>query len=476
MIEAAGFEVYLVGGCTRDLLLERKPKDWDATTNATPEEILKLFGDDEAFYENDYGTVTVKNEDVEDLTLRNVEITPYRLEAEYSNNRHPDSVSFSKNLEDDLKRRDFTVNAIAYSVSKDGLVDPYSGLSDIKDKVIRAVGNAEERFTEDALRILRAVRLATELGFTIEAETSTAIATKAELLEAIAVERIQVEFTKMINSPEPMVGIAMTQKLGLLKYIIPELEEGIDCEQNGDHIYDVWEHNLRSLQHAAEREWPFHVRLAALLHDIGKPRSRQWSKDKNNWTFYGHEVIGAKIVALALERLKYSKQLNETVSRMVRHHMFFSDPDKITLSAVRRIITKVGEEYIWDLVNLRVCDRKGMGRPKEVPYRLRKYESMIEEALRDPITVGKLKIDGSRLMEVTRSNPSPKIGHILHALLDEILENPELNTEEYLEKRAQELIELNEKELKALGDKGRDKKAEEEENELAQIRKDYRVQ
>ena len=508
----AGFEAYLVGGCTRDLLLDREPKDWDLTTNATPEQILKIFNDDTkegeeaAFYENDYGTVTIKNEpkpngemsgstakshshlavqplSVQEESLRNVEITPYRVEGTYSDNRRPDEVKFSDKLEDDLKRRDFTINAIAYSPADDILVDLYDGIKDIKDKTIRSVENPDERFKEDALRMLRAIRLSSELGFAISRETSEAIARDSDLLKNISAERIESEFTRIVMSPEPMVGINMAQKMALLSHIIPELEEGIGCEQNGDHIYDVWEHSLRALQNAANKGWSLDVRLGALFHDVGKPRTREWSKEKDDWTFYAHDIVGAKMTKKIMERLKYPKKLTELVTKYVRLHLFFSDTDQITLSAVRRIITKMGKEHVWDLMNVRVCDRIGMGRPKERPYRLRKYESMIEQALRDPISVGMLKLNGDRLMAIMndpstgsgQGKPGPKIGWTLHALLEEVLDDPALNTSEYLEKRALELMQLPEDELKKLGEAGKAKSTEEEEKELAKLRKKHHV-
>ena len=472
-LQNAGFEAYLVGGCVRDMLRGESPKDWDITTNATPEEIQKLFED--SFYENDYGTVGVVNKETEDKTLKVIEVTPYRIEGKYSDGRRPDEVHFSDNLEDDLKRRDFTVNAIAYSISKGQIVDPYKGQKDIKDKVLRTVGKPEERFGEDALRILRAVRLATELGFTINTETEKAIKQLASTLENISKERIRDEFIKIIMSSRPMDGIILANKLGILKYIIPELENGIGLEQNGDHIYTIWEHNLRALKHSADRKWPLHVRLAALLHDISKPETRRWSKEKNDWTFYGHDVVGGRVSREILNRLKFSKDMVNVISKLVRYHLFFSDVEKITLSAVRRIVRNVGPENVWDLMKVRACDRIGMGRPKETPYRLRKYEAMIEEAMRAPISVQMLKIDGAKIMDVTREKPGPKIGLILHALLEEVLDDPERNTEEFLTKRVQELIKLPEEELKKLGEKGREKKEKEEEKEIAEIRKRHWV-
>lgn len=468
----AGFEAYLVGGCVRDILQNVKPKDWDITTNAKPEEIQGLF--EETFYENDYGTVGIVSE-TEDPTLKVIEVTPYRSEGTYTDKRRPDTVMFHGKLEDDLKRRDFTINAIAYDDSTGEIKDIFDGIKDIKDKVIRTVGNPHERFNEDALRILRAVRLSTDLGFTIELATQQAIIEQAADLKHISMERIRDEFTKMIMTKNPMIGIVMCQKLGLLKHIVPEIEAGIDVEQNGDHIYSVWEHNLRALQHSADREWPLHVRLAALFHDVSKPETRRWSDEKKDWTFYGHDVVGGRVSKKALERLKYPKKIVDVASSLVRYHLFFSDIEKITLSAVRRIVKNVGPENVWDLMKVRACDRIGMGRPKEAPYRLRKYESMIEEAMRAPVSVGMLKIDGVKIMEVTRETPGPKLGFTLHALLEEVLDDPEKNTEEYLVKRSLELIKLPIEELKKLGEEGKEKKEEAEEGELAVIRKRHGV-
>lgn len=476
-LRKAGFEAYLVGGCVRDIITGVKPKDWDVTTNAKPEEIQNLF--DETFYENIYGTVGVVT-DSEDETLKVIEVTPYRTEGVYSDKRRPDSVSFHAKLEDDLKRRDFRINAIALDDSKGHgdighIIDPFNGIKDISDKMLQTVGNPYDRFHEDALRILRAVRLATTLGFTIEIGTQTAIQEKASNLREIAKERIRDEFSKMLLSNNPMIGVVMCEKLGLLDFIAPDLKRGIGIEQNGDHIYTVWEHNLRALQHAADKNWPLHIRLAALFHDVSKPETRRWSDDKQDWTFYGHDVVGGRVAKKSLENLKYPKKTIDVVSTLVRYHLFFSDIDKITLSAVRRIVRNVGPDNVWDLMKVRACDRIGMGRPKETPYRLRKYQSMIEEAMRAPVSVQMLKIDGKMIMDVTCETPGPKLGHVLHALLEEVIDFPENNTEEFLVKRAIDLMKLPVEELKELGEAGRNKKAEEEARELAEIRKKYDV-
>ena len=484
-LKKAGFQAYLVGGCVRDLIIGKKPKDWDVTTNATPEQVIALFP--KTFYENAYGTVGVVNEELPagkdgepDKTLHIVEVTPYRLEAAYSDHRRPDAVTFSPNLEDDLKRRDFTINAIALdfdaSSGAETIIDPYGGREDLKNKLIRAVGKPEDRFTEDALRIMRAVRLSAELGFLIEKETEEAIKKTSHLLQKIAIERIRDEFCRMLLADKPSQGIKMAQKLGILKYIAPELEEGIGIEQNQAHSFDVWTHLLKSLDHAADKDWSLEIRLSALFHDVGKPATRRKSEEKGDWTFYGHEVVGARMTKKILERLKFPKKTTEKVTTMVRWHMFFSDTEKITLSAVRRIVRNVGPENIWDLMNLRICDRVGTGRPKENPYRLRKYKSMIEEALRAPISVAMLKIDGTRMIEILGISPGPKIGHILHALLEETLNDPDLNTAEYLEKRAAEMALLSDAELKKLGEQGRATRESADEEEKGTIRKKYHVE
>ncbi|MEI6058969.1 MAG: HD domain-containing protein, partial [archaeon] len=465
-LEKEGFEAYLVGGCVRDLLMGREPKDWDVTTNATPEQIIALF--EKTVYENTFGTVGVcviretLKEPVSQETSQNtleydiVEVTPYRTEAKYSDFRHPDEVKFSDNIEDDISRRDFTMNALAFRPKghKQNLKDMFSGLKDIENKVIRTVGNPDERFKEDALRMLRAIRFSVQLDFTISHETSESILKNSHLIKNISQERIRDEFVKIIMSKNPATGIVLLQKFNLLKNIIPELEEGINCEQSGEHIYDVYNHLLHALQHSADKNWPLDIRLSALFHDIGKPKSRRFadagntfssphsvlegqgqkvsqrkllqaspaSAKKKKFTFYGHEVVSARMAKKILERLKFSKKEIELVEKLVRNHMFFSDTELITLSAVRRIITKVGKENIWSLMNVRECDRVGM-KKKEAPYRLRKYFAMIEEALHDPISVSQLKINGGDLIKDIGLAPGPRMGWILNALLEEVLDD-----------------------------------------------------
>lgn len=471
-LRAKGYRAYLVGGCVRDLLLDRAPKDWDVTTDAKPEEIQALFS--ETFYENDFGTVGVVTEST-DPKLKVIEVTPFRIEGKYSNARHPDEVTFSDKLEDDLQRRDFTINAIAYDDARGELVDLHGGQEDLARTVIATVGDAAERFEEDALRMLRAIRLSAELDFVIESQTLAGIAQTAAQLAKISRERVRDELTRILMSDRPMQALYMAQKLGLLKHMVPELEEGIGCAQNQAHSFDVFEHLMRSLQHAADKGWSLEVRLAALFHDVGKPATRQWSDEKGDWTFHGHDVVSAKMAKRILADLKYPRDAIEKVVALVRWHMFFSDPDQITLAAVRRTIARVGTDSIEDLLNLRVCDRIGTGRPKEHPFRLRKYMSMIDEAMRDPISVSMLKIDGKRLMEVTGERPGPRLGWMLHALLEDVLDDPAKNTAEYLEKRATELATLSDSDLKPLGEAGKDKKTEADEAEIAKLRAKHKV-
>lgn len=472
-LEQAGFEAYLVGGCVRDLMLGRTPKDWDITTSATPEQIQTLFPD--SYCNNDYGTVGVVNEAATDERLKVVEVTPYRTESGYTDRRRPDSVTFGTTLEEDLKRRDFTINAIAYRLADEQTVDLFGGAADMRKKRLKTVGNPDERFGEDALRMMRAVRLAVELNFAIEADTMAAMSKNSSLLGHISAERIRDEFLRILAADIPMQGVVFLERLGLIDYIVPELKEGIGCDQNQAHAFDVYEHLLRTLQAAADKGFSVEMRLAALLHDIGKPASRQWSDAKKDWTFHGHEVIGARMAKSIMQRLKVSKEILEFVEKLVRWHMFFSDPDEVTLSAVRRTITRVGQEHIADLLNLRVCDRIGTGRPKEQPFRFRKYKAMVDQALRDPVSVKMLAIRGDRIMEITGEKPGKRLGYMLHALLEEVLEDPGKNTAAYLENRVVELQNVPEKQLEELANKGKRRQAAEEAAAIKAIERSHRV-
>jgi tRNA nucleotidyltransferase (CCA-adding enzyme) len=463
-LKKAKYESYVVGGCVRDLLMERKPKDWDITTNARPEKIQKLFP--KSFYENKFGTVTAVTNS-KDKTLKTIEITPFRLEGKYSDKRHPDEIKFAKTVEEDLARRDFTVNAIAL----DGggkIIDPFNGQKDLKKKNICTVGKADDRFNEDSLRMLRAVRFACTLYFSIEEKTFKAIQKNAGWIQAISKERIKDELIKIMASDKAAEGIDLLQKTNLLKYILPELEKGVGVSQNKHHIYDIYEHSLRSLKVAADKKFNLEVRFAALFHDIGKPETKEGEGPDS--TFYNHDYVGAKFTYRILERLKFPNKFIDRVVLLVRNHMFVSDPERLTDAGARRLIVRVGKENIPDLINLRIADRLGMGRPKERPYRLRTIEYMIEKVSQDPISAKMLKIDGNEIMKLLKIQPGPRVGAILDVLLAEVIESPEKNNKKLLKKRVKE---LEKEDLDKLRQLAKGKIEEKKEEEDLKIREKY---
>lgn len=479
LLQTAGFEAYVVGGGVRDLVLGLTPTDYDVTTNATPEDIIRIFP--KTFYENTFGTVGVVTcgEDLgtvcSDESVKIVEVTPFRTEGKYEDGRRPSELAWAKTLEEDLVRRDFTINSFAYDPSKGQLIDLHKGQEDLKDKLIKTVGNPDERFQEDALRLMRAVRFCVQLGFTLDPVTRESLERNAHLITRISWERIRDEFSKILMTDSPMQGIMLLSQVGLLRHIVPELEKGQGVTQNQAHRFDVWEHNLRTLQHSADKKLPLFMRLSALFHDISKPETRRFSREKNVITFYGHDVVGGRVTHEILTRLKYPKEIIEDVSLLVRWHMFFSDTDQISLSAVRRMISNVGEDMIWELMDLRMCDRVGTGRPVENPYRFRAYQAMVEQALQDPVSLKMLKIDGKRIMDVTQETPGPKIGYILHALFQEVLEDPSKNTVEYLEERALHMKSMEVSELKILAEKGKEEMDGENEKKVLAIKKQFHV-
>ncbi|MCB9808918.1 CCA tRNA nucleotidyltransferase [Candidatus Nomurabacteria bacterium] len=478
LLTKGGFEAYLVGGCVRDLIMNREPNDWDITTNAVPEDIVKLFESHEyrVVYENNFGTVALIFEEEEgESSTRVIEITPYRTEGIYTDNRRPDTVAFAKTLDEDLSRRDFTCNALAYDPVSQTLIDQYGGVADIQTQTLRAVGEARERFTEDALRIMRAVRFSAQLNFTLADDMMEALCETSHFLENISWERIRDEFTKIVMTQNIYNGLNLMKDIGIAQYVVPELAEGIGVEQNRSHIYTVWEHNIRAGQTAAEQDWTLPIRLAALFHDCGKPATKRYDKKQKVTTFYGHEVVGARMVKQFLKRLKYPKELSETVVKLVRYHMFFSDPDQITLSAVRRMIRNVGKDHIWDLMNVRRSDRIGMGRPKAAPYRLRMYESMIDEALRDPIDVKMLAMNGDIMIKEMGMKPGREMGWILHALLEEVLDDPSKNNREYLEGRVRELEQLDRETLQKIGEQGKEIQKEADQEAVKHLRHKHKV-
>jgi len=358
------FQAYLVGGCVRDLLMDREPKDWDITTNATPEEVQKIFP--ESVYENQFGTVGVKT-DSEDPRLKIIEITTFRLEGKYTDKRHPDEIKFAKTVEEDLSRRDFTINAMAldlespithhaskkeknketeYTIddTRYRIVDPFDGQVDLKCRLIETVGSPEKRFNEDALRLIRAIRFAVELNFKIGEETKVAIKKQAGLLQMIAKERIKDEVIKIIMTENAAQGIKMLVDYGLVDFIIPELRQGIGVSQNRHHIYEVFEHSVRSLDYAAKQGYSLEIRLASLFHDIGKPKTKRG--EGLNSTFYGHEVVGARMTARILDRLHFPKDISEKVIHLVRYHLFYYNVGEVTAAGVRRFLNRVGPENV----------------------------------------------------------------------------------------------------------------------------------
>ena len=452
ILNNAGFSAEIVGGPVRDLLTGGTVKDidnWDLATNATPEEMMKLF--ENAFYENDFGTVTIplKLNPKDDKEVTEVEVTPYRVEEGYSDKRHPDKVTFTQSLEDDLSRRDFTINAMALRIDleKDTteLIDPFGGQKDLKAGIIKAVGVAQDRITEDALRMMRAIRFAARLGFEIEQETLSAVEKQAADLKDISAERIRDELNKIVMSERPQEGFELLKKTGLLEFVMPELLEGMDIGQRGDHKHDVYVHSLLTVQYAAEEKYGLELRLAALMHDIGKPRTREL---KNGiYTFYSHNTVGEEMALEIMKRLKYSKKQIQKVGELIRHHMFFYDTEEVSESGVRRLLRRVGPENMRDLLKLRVLDRKATPVPKAKPYKLRHLEFMLEKVAEDPIDVGQLKMDGDELMKLLEMQPGPMVGVLLKTLLLDVLDDPKRNTKEYLQEKAQEYSKLPKKEL-----------------------------
>ncbi len=483
-LKEAGFKVYIVGGPVRDMFLGKATKDWDLATSATPDQIQKLFP--ESVYENQFGTVGVKTatlkgeprqdgRESENLKTEIVEVTTFRSEGKYTDKRHPDEVKFAKTVEEDLKRRDFTMNAMALDVDSKEIVDPYDGRSDIEKKVVKAVGNAKERFEEDALRMMRAVRFYAELGFTIEEKTEEAIKESAKLLGFIAKERIRDEFVKIIMSDGngAMNGVLKLEELGLLEYIIPELREGIGVGQNKHHIYTVWEHNLRALGYSASHGYSFDVRLASLLHDVGKPKVKQGNGIDS--TFYAHEMVGAKMTTKILDRLHFSKQTIEKISHLVRSHLFYYNVGEVTEAGVRRFINRVGIENVDDLLKVREADRIGSGVPKAVPYKTRHLQFMLEKVMADPVSPKMIKVKGDDVIRILGIEPGPKVGAILSVLLEEILDNPKENEANKLESRIIELGKMSYEELENLSKKAKNRKQEFEVGVEEEMKKKYYV-
>lgn len=437
-LEKAGFEAYIVGGAIRDLLMNRQVTDWDFTTNATPEQILEVFP--EGFYNNVFGTVGLSHPSSD----KPYEITTFRREFEYTDKRRPSKVEWGKTLEEDLSRRDFTINAMAIQVAtlpEDNpsykIIDPFGGQKDLEKKIIRAVGDPVERFNEDALRMMRAIRIAAELGFEIEKETFEAIKLHAQFINQISQERIKDELFKILRSDYPYEGMAMLYNSGIIAKILPEVETMFGVEQKSPgrhHIYDVGTHSLLALKFCPSND-PL-VRFATLLHDVGKPKTQRIT-ETGTITFYNHEIVGANIARKIADRLRLSKKETEKLVILIRRHQFTVD-ERQTDSAIRRFIKTVGKENIQDMLNLRIGDRLGGG-AKETSWRLEKFKQRIEEVQKQPFSVKDLKINGHDIMHALGLKPGKQVGEILEKLFKEVEENQTKNDREYLLQRIKEL-------------------------------------
>ncbi|OGD69999.1 hypothetical protein A3A84_01905 [Candidatus Collierbacteria bacterium RIFCSPLOWO2_01_FULL_50_23] len=454
-------EIYLVGGGVRNILLTKRPVNCDLTTNATPEEIQEITREYDPYYENDFGTVGMRiGEDLPAGRQEVYEITTYRSEKGYSDFRHPDEVVWGKTLEEDVTRREFTVSAVVMSESE--LIDLVGGLADFEEGIIKTVGNPEERFGEDALRMMRAIRLAATLSFRIEKETLEAISEKAPLLAKISRERIRDELLKILGSNYPADGVRLLISTGLMEFIIPEILVAKGVDQTGHHTLDVLDHMLESLAACPSRD-PI-VRLATLLHDIGKPQTKRYHCVKcgslikestmvdgmlacpkcgtgqtphSSATFYGHEVIGARMVEKIADGLRLSAKDRERLVTLVRWHMFAYQPE-MTDASIRRFIRRVGKENINDMIMLRIGDRKGGG-SKTTSWRLMEFQKRIGEQLFEPMEISDMVINGKDVMETLAIKPGQKVGRVLKQLFEEVIEDTSKNNQEYLLKRVKEL-------------------------------------
>ncbi|HEX6977035.1 MAG TPA: HD domain-containing protein [Patescibacteria group bacterium] len=432
-MEGAGYEIYIVGGAVRDILLGKSVDDWDYTTNATPEQIVKVFKD--AYYDNKFGTVGIPSKS----GLDPHEITTFRTESGYSDARRPDKVEWGKTLEEDLERRDFTINAMALKPQKDGfkVIDTFGGAKDLKQKSIKAVGNPVDRFSEDALRLLRAIRIATQLNFTIEKKTFDAIKANAPLINKIAKERVKDELIKIFAASHPEKGVEMLKESTLLDEILPEASKMFGVEQKSPgrhHIYDVGTHALMSLKFTPSTD-PV-TRFATFIHDIGKPQT--FKKDnKGLITFYNHEVVGTQIAKRIALRLRFSKKETEKLLTLVRWHQFTVDEHQ-TDTAIRRFIRNVTPQYLPDMLDLRTGDRLGGG-ASETSWRFEEFKKRLIEVQKEPFSIRDLKINGRDVMKELSLKPGPKVGEILEKLFKEVEEKTIENEKSILLKRIKEI-------------------------------------
>jgi len=421
-----GQAAYVVGGCLRDALLGREPADWDLTTDASPQRIQELFP--RSVYENRFGTVVVRHAGSQ------FEITSFRRDVSYSDFRHPDAVEFGESIEEDLARRDFTVNSMAWgarSGDEPGFVDPYRGRDDLARRLLRAVGEPDLRFREDALRMVRAVRLAATLDFEVEARTLASIGRNAGLAEHLSGERIFTEMGKLLNSDKPSVGLRLMADSGLLAVIAPDLDRQRGVGQNKIAGEDLWDHTLRTVDAAPNRSL---VRLAALMHDVGKPDTLA------DGHFHNHETVGSVMARDYLGNLHAPRVLQERVAHLVLHHMFMYQPNW-TDAAVRRFIGKVGPGPIDDLLALRSADNVGSGLPPDAGH-IAELASRIGAQLESHLVLTRkdLAVDGNELMTELGLSQGPLLGDLLNELTEHVVSEPALNDREILLEMSRRLI------------------------------------
>jgi tRNA nucleotidyltransferase (CCA-adding enzyme) len=431
-LRAAGHEAWLVGGAVRDLLRGRGAKDFDIATNALAADVSNVFGKKRTIPTGEkHGTVTVLA-DRPDGGRDPVEVTTYRGEGAYSDGRRPDSVTFVGTIDEDLARRDFTMNAIAWDPLANAVTDPFGGRADLDAGLIRAVGVPLERFREDGLRAMRAVRFASQLGFRLDPPTEQAIAQAVDVFRRVSAERVRDELVKILASSKPSVGLELMRTTGLLAACLPELCEGVGVHQNRFHAHDVWQHTLAAVD-ATPGDWV--VRMAALLHDVAKPRTAAPKADSpSENTFYRHELVGADLSDEICRRLKLSNQERERIVNLVRNHMFWYTPEW-SGGTVRRFIARVGQEALPDLFALREGDVRARGRGENPGLELDELKARIAEELAQAsaLKIGDLAIGGADVMRLLGCPPGPIIGEVLRRLLERVLDDASLNTREQLE-------------------------------------------
>ncbi|MFA5770435.1 MAG: CCA tRNA nucleotidyltransferase [Patescibacteria group bacterium] len=415
------FQIYVVGGAVRDALLDKQVDNWDFTTSATPEQIQKIFPD--SFYNNVYGTVSIPKDKII------FEITPFRTESNYSDSRHPEKIEWAKTVGEDLSRRDFTINSMAYDGSI--IIDPYKGQDDLKNKMIKAVGDPDIRFNEDALRLLRAVRFTSKLGFLIEDKTRESIQKNASLITKISWERIRDEFLKILESNHPAEGILFLKSTGLLSYILPEVDICFTIPQKSPkrhHVYDVGTHLVMALKNCPSKD-PI-TRFATLIHDIGKAKTFHKDEKTELITFHNHEVVGKKQAEAIADRFKLSNKQKGKLVTLVAEHQFTVSEDQ-TDKAVRRFIRGVTKEFLQDMLDLRTADRIGSG-ATPTSWRTELFKKRLEEVQKQPFSIKDLKINGLDVMKILKIKPGPKIGEVLKNLFNQVVDKKIKNEKQAL--------------------------------------------